>query len=330
MLAWARRKRGEDYRDKFRRYYFADVPVDLEAIGEYRAEAFPRSGPDCWLDAPNALIEIERRENAGELSKEDAAMAEHWTLEGFYIARGLVEHDLLDKVWGAYEKAIADGVMSPPPEPHGPDDKWPGRILDPHLTLPVVREIQQHPAILHICDVLLGRKTVPFQTIIGHKGSGQSAHDDSIHMTTYPDGFLIANWIAFEDIHPDSGPLQYFPRSHRLVPPLLSADLGIAEFGYKSDPGVYNRVYEPTIAKYVEKLGLQPEHLMAKKGDVLFWHAHLLHGGAARNNLALSRKALVCHYFAEGSFTYHDLAGNPSRLHKNGVFAPPSIDNRVS
>lgn len=338
MLEWTRKKLKaieggrpvaapvEDYQAKFRRRYFANVPVDLETLGEFRAERFPRSGPDCWLDAPNALIEIERRAAAGELSQADAEMAEHWSLEGYHIAPKLIEDKLLDKVWGTYEKAIADGAMTPPPEPRGPGDVWPGRILDPHLTLPVVREMQQHPGIMRICDVLLGRKTLPFQTIIGHKGSWQPAHDDSIHMTSYPDGFLIACWIAFEDIHPDSGPLEYFPRSHRLVPPLLSADLGIGEKGYKADPNVYGRVYEPTIGKYVKKLGLKPETFLAKKGDVLFWHAHLLHGGAPRKNLALSRKALVCHYFAEGAFTYHDLAGNPSRLHKNGLYEPPALD----
>ena len=255
-------------------------------------------------------------------------MAEHWSLEGFWIAPRLVEPALLDKVWGAYEKAIADGLLKPPAEPRGPGDVLPGRILDPHLTLPVIREMQQHPDVLRICDVLLGRKTLPFQTIIGHKGSWQPAHDDFIHMTTYPDGYLIACWIAFEDIHPDSGPLEYFPRSHRLVPSLLSGDLGIGENSYKNDPSVYGRVYEPTLAKYVKKLGLKPDTFLAKKGDVLFWHAHLLHGGAPRKNFALSRKALVCHYFAEGSFTYHDLAGNPSRLHKGGLYAPPALDLR--
>ena len=335
MRSWSFRKpkAGEavvaerrDFRETFRERYFADVAVDLKAIAEFRAEAFPKSGPPCWLDAPNALIEIERREKANELAAADVAMAEHWTLEGFHIAPKLIEDDLLDKVWGAYEKAIADGAMTPPPEPRGPGDVWPGRILDPHMNLPVVREIQQHPGVLRICDVLLGRKTLPFQTIIGHKGSWQPAHDDSIHMTTYPDGFMLACWVAFEDIDPDSGPLNYWPRSHRLVPSLLSADLGIGEKGYKSDPSVYGRVYEPTIGKYVQKLGLEPKTFLAKKGDVLFWHGHLLHGGAPRKNLALSRKALVCHYFAEGSFTYHDLAGNPSRLHKNGLYAPPALD----
>jgi hypothetical protein len=315
---------------RFRGAYFADVPVDLEKIAEFRAEVFPRSGPLCWLDAPNALIEIDRRKSARELSEADAGIAENWTLEGYHIAEKLIEDDLLDKVWADYEKAIAEGVLTPPAETRGEGDIWPGRILDPHLTLPLIREIQQHPEILRICDLLLGRKTLPFQTIIGHKGSWQSAHDDSIHMTTYPDGYLLACWVAFEDIHLDSGPLQYYPRSHRLVPPLLSGDLGIDEKAFKQDPSVYGRVYEPTIQKYVQRLGLEPKTFLAKKGDVLFWHAHLLHGGAARTNLALSRKALVCHYFAQGAFTYHDLNGNPSRIHKNGLYAPPALDLRES
>jgi ectoine hydroxylase-related dioxygenase (phytanoyl-CoA dioxygenase family) len=149
-------------------------------------------------------------------------------------------------------------------------------------------------------------------------------------MTTYPMGYMLANWIAFEDVSPDSGPLEYFPRSHRLVPPLLSGELGIPPRAFKSDTSVYGTRYEPTIRRYIESMKLEAKYFIAKKGDVLFWHAHLLHGGAPRKNLALSRKALVCHYFAEGAFTYHDLSGNASRLHKNGVFAPPAIDARVA
>ncbi len=55
MLGWNRRKLKaveggrtarqpvpEDYRVRFRRQYFADVPVDLEAIGEFRAEFVPQ------------------------------------------------------------------------------------------------------------------------------------------------------------------------------------------------------------------------------------------------------------------------------------------------
>jgi hypothetical protein len=326
LPAWTTgRARGAVER-KFREYYVADRAVDLDRVGEFRADALPESGPVCWLDRPNALLEVERRREAGEITEDEAAICCQWIFEGYVVVPGLVDHDLLDGVWSAYESAIAQGLLAPPAEPRGAEDALPGRVLDPHLTLPIVRDIQQHPAVLKITDLLFGRETLPFQTIIGHKGSWQSAHSDSIHMTTYPVGYMLANWIAFEDIHPDSGPLEYFPRSHRLVPPLLSGDLGIPKLAFKQDTSVYGRRYEPTIARYLEALKLEPRHFLAKKGDVLFWHANLLHGGAPRKDLARSRKALVCHYFARGAVTYHDLSGNPTRLHKNGLYAPPALD----
>jgi hypothetical protein len=316
-------------REKFHELYVAERPVDLGSIGEFRADAFPDSGPACWLDRPNALLEVERRQKAGEITDAEADMCTQWIFEGYYIAPGLIGRELLDRVWQGYERAIADGTIKVAPESRGPEDVFPGRNLDPHIAVPIIREIQQHPEMLKITDLLFGRKTLPFQTIMGHKGSWQNPHSDTIHMTTYPMGYMLANWIAFEDIHPDSGPLEYFPRSHRLVPPLLSAELGIAPHEYKKNSGIYNSRYEPTIRRYIDSMELAPKYFMAKAGDVLFWHAHLLHGGAPRKNLSLSRKALVCHYFAQGAFTYHDLSGNASRLHKDGVYAPPSIDGRL-
>ena len=48
---------------------------------------------------------------------------------------------------------------------------------------------------------------------------------------------------------------------------------------------------------------------------MLLWHGNMIHGGAPRARIGTSRRALVCHYFAEGCVTYHDLAGAPSHLH---------------
>ena len=55
-------------------------------------------------------------------------------------------------------------------------------------------------------------------------------------MTTYPLGFLVANWIAFGDISPASVPLEYYPHSHRL-PYLLSAEVGITGAGEFAEEG---------------------------------------------------------------------------------------------
>jgi ectoine hydroxylase-related dioxygenase (phytanoyl-CoA dioxygenase family) len=157
----------------------------------------------------------------------------------------------------------------------------------------------------HLISVLMGAKAKPFQTITGHKSSQQLAHSDSIHMSTYPRGYLAATWIAYEDIDPKSGPLVFWPGSHKL-PYVLAEDCGL------QDPSTYAQHYEPAIQKEIEEGGFKAEYFIAKKGDVLIWHANLLHGGSRVQQNGLSRKALVCHYFAEGVVCYHELTGTLS------------------
>jgi ectoine hydroxylase-related dioxygenase (phytanoyl-CoA dioxygenase family) len=130
-------------------------------------------------------------------------------------------------------------------------------------------------------------------------------------MTTYPLGYLTAAWIAFEDIDPRSGPLVFYPGSHRL-PYVFSKDVGISEDDFRREGyGSYQARYEPRIRKLVE--GREPHYFAAKKGDVLIWHANLIHGGSPRKDLAFSRKSVVCHFFVKNAFVYHDLAAARSR-----------------
>lgn len=328
MLSFGSLRRKSKRSDgDFRKYYFADVAVDLNAVAEFRNDAFPRSGPACWLDQPDALLAVERKLAEQRITAAEAEICRKWVVDGYYIAPNLIEDGLLDRVWDAYEKAIRDGVVAVDPESHGDGDPYPGRKLDPHLQVPEIVSLQGHPDVLRICDLLLGKPTIPFQTIMGHKGSAQRAHSDAIHMTTYPLGFLVANWVAFEDIHPDSGPLEYYPKSHRLLPYLLSGDVGIGPREFKKKGySVYCDQYEPAIQRYLAAYGLSPQFFCARKGDVLFWHANLVHGGSARKDLNHSRRALVCHYFAKGAVTYHDLSGNPSRLHRDGLYTAAQAD----
>jgi ectoine hydroxylase len=69
---------------------------------------------------------------------------------------------------------------------------------------------------LELLSFILDKKVLPFQTINFLKGSEQLPHADSIHMSTFPQGYLIAAWFALEDISAEQGPLCYFPESHRL------------------------------------------------------------------------------------------------------------------
>ena len=302
----------EQAEKEFRRRYFADIPVHIDAIGEYRAECFPESGPAPWLDRPDALDQIAQKEKRGELTGSDAEASRKWTRDGYFIAKKLFDDAYLDEVWRAYEKAVGAGTIKLDAEKASDNDPYPGRFLNPHLKVPALDGVLKHDALRHWNELFLGRKIIPFQTITAHKGSQQNEHSDSIHMTTYPLGYLIAAWIAFEDIDQDSGPLVYYPGSHAL-PYVFSCNLGIPSGKYRWEGGkVYNETYEPAIQQIIAGKKLTPAYFMAKKGDVLFWHANLIHGGSMRKNILLSRKSVVCHYFGNGAVCYHDLIGLPA------------------
>jgi hypothetical protein len=300
--------------EEFKTNYFAEEPVDLNQFEYFRAGKFPNSGPFPWLDSPNALAEINQQQESGVLSAEEAEYCRQWVRDGIIILKGAIDKSFLDRVWKTYEQKIAEGIVPVQPEKVAEEDPYIGRFLNTHFLVPEINEVLHHETILNAIQTLLGRKPKPFQTITSHKGSQQGVHSDSIHMTTYPLGYLVAAWVAFEDIHPDSGPLVYYPGSHRL-PYLFSEDIGIdlndfRERGYLP----FHEKYEPAIQKTIQDHQLVPAYFHAEKGDVLIWHANLLHGGSIRNNLQYSRKAVVCHYFVEGAVCYHDLSGSRSNL----------------
>ena len=299
LVPWLSRRRGTVAPDR---------PVDPAMLPAVRAEHFPESGPVPWLDRPDAEAAIAKAVSRGELNNDEATLARDFSRFGYVVLSAFFKRERLDAAWAAYEAAIAGGRVEVPMEPIAPDDVLPGRLLNPHLRIPEVDALLRDERLVAVVEMLFGARVRPFQTIMGHKGSQQRAHSDSIHMTTYPLGYLAAAWIAFEDIHNDSGPLVYYPGSHR-IPYIFSHHVGISqeEFaasGYRA----YHDRYEPAVADAIEQNRLEPAYFDAREGDVLLWHANLIHGGSPRRDLARSRKALVCHYFADGCVCYHDLA----------------------
>lgn len=301
------------------RNLFADKRVNLSRLPAYRAEHFPYSGPYPWLDRPDAEDRIAAKLAQKEITAEQAEQCRHWADRGYIVIEKLIDESIVDEVWSRYEKAIQAGKIILAAEPAADNDPHPGRYLNPHRKIGALCRVLKHPGLLGWLRLLTEREPKALQTIMSHKGSQQAAHSDSIHMTTYPLGYLTAAWIAFEDIHADSGPLVYYPGSHKL-PYVFSREVGIGqdelrERGYQA----YQEKYEPSVARAIAAAGFEPAYFHARKGDVLIWHANLLHGGSMRRNLELTRRALVCHYFVKGAFVYHDLAATRSKQQYMGT-----------
>ena len=306
-----------------------ETPLDSSKIDVARTENFPNGGPVPWLDLPDALDEISARVERRTLSEEDADLCRKWVKDGYIILKSVFSQKELEVGWEQYESAIAGGHLVPPEKPK--DEALPERVLNPHFKVKPIADILNHTKMTDIVTMLLGAEALPFQTIMGHRGSQQKAHSDSIHMTTYPQRYLVANWVSFEDIHPDSGPLIYYPGSHRL-PYAYSKDVGIDIKEGRKGYEAYHEKYEPFIENLIKTNELKPKFFDAKAGDVLFWHANLLHGGSPRKDPQWSRRALVCHYFAAGCVCYHDYTGTLSHLHNkpllDKISAPSTFLNR--
>ena len=288
-------------------------PLAGDAVTRFRAGAFPDAGPRPWLDRPDAAAALEAKRALGELTPAEAAFARAWLRDGAVEIAGFFEARRIDAMWEAYERALAARRVTPDAEPTAAEP-LPGRTLNAHFAVPEIAAMLHDAGVMEIVSVLLGAQALPFQTIIGHRASEQRAHSDAIHMTTYPLGYLAASWLALEDIAPDSGPLVYYPGSHRL-PYVFAEDVAISPDQFRNEGyEPYAQRYEPRIAGLIAEHGLQARTFAPRKGDLLLWHGNLIHGGASRARIGTSRRALVGHYFAQGCVTYHDLAASPSHL----------------
>lgn len=80
----------------------------------------------------------------------------------------------------------------------------------------ILNETGNDAGLKQLLSALFGNNAILFQSINFFTGSEQHTHSDSIHMTTYPEGGLLAIWFALEDITIENGPLHYYPGSHKL------------------------------------------------------------------------------------------------------------------
>ncbi len=72
--------------------------------------------------------------------------------------------------------------------------------------------------------------------------------------------------------------------------------------------------YEDVLEELVSQHQFERKEFTARKGDVLVWHANLVHGGAPILNKQSTRKSMVIHYYAKDVIKYHEITERPSLL----------------
>ena len=257
-----------------------------------------------WLDRPNALQTLLTQPDFSGWSTEVQTELQRFVTDGYMILKNFFSDENVDLLNQEIDTLLQDRSI---------DFNYTGRkVMESFRVSPMADAFFRNKQLLKILNYAMGKEVIPFQTINFIKGSEQRAHSDSIHMTTEPQGYLIAIWIALEDIGPEQGPLEYYPGSHRL--PFVST-LDYPSGNTKWTLGKEtNKRYEDKIAEIIKDNNLVSKTFLAKKGDVLIWHSNLLHGGQAIKKEGATRKSMVAHYFCKEVICYHEMSQRPALL----------------
>jgi hypothetical protein len=197
-----------------------------------------------------------------------------------------------DAVLDAIVESLADLYGKPLHERDGVV-YYRNRIQDAWKVDAHVKQLALAAPVLSLLQDLYGRRPLPFQTINFRIGSQQKAHSDALHFSSKPEGFMCGVWVALEDVDEASGPVVFYPGSHRL--PFVT----MADAGLEATSEQYG-AYEQHIERLIARERLEPRYGTIRKGQALVWAANLLHGGAPQEDRSRSRHSQVTHSFFEG------------------------------
>jgi phytanoyl-CoA hydroxylase len=157
---------------------------------------------------------------------------------------------------------------------------------------------------------------VAMQTLTFYRGSQQEEHQDYAYVVSGNPAHLAASWIALEDVHPDAGPLAYFPGSHRIP----KFDFGNGLFMTPESPR-REVDFLAHIRSQCARLGLEQKTFLARKGDVFVWHGALVHRGSPVSDAARTRLSLATHYSSASAYPRdrRNIEIAPDRYHLNGA-----------
>jgi len=176
----------------------------------------------------------------------------------------------------------------------------PVKFNDLFLESETIRACNLHPRLVPILGQLLDGPPVACNSLNFVQGSEQTDHIDSWFMPPPTADKMVVTSVCLEHVHPDAGPLFYYPGSHKIPP-------------YRFSNGAIRAINAemPQCHAYVEgeikKRGLQRQTFIGQKGDVFIWACQLAHGGSPIKDPKRTRRSLVTHYWRASDMARHKL-----------------------
>ena len=212
-----------------------------------------------------------------------------WRREGVVILENFLPDDLIDAYVARRETEGLVGWASP----------------TPYEYVPELRALALYRPLTAIMRDLVGEEMMLHLALTGWISSERAWHQDDYLNPPGVNGWYAAVWMALDTIHPDSGPFEYFPGSHRW--PLLRGEKVRAfmtkderterdEFGINHWAKMTERFVIPAVEAEAARRNATIRQFLGKRGDVLIWHGRLMHRGRTPNRPLMERRSLITHY----------------------------------
>lgn len=255
-----------------------------------------------WFNSPEAIADAADTPLSFEPAADADTARRHMVRWGFAILPDVLPDPIIDAFNKAAAEAVEDGRL---PWQKGSSQ----RIHNAHR-MPEGRAIWLYPPVLDFLREWFRDEPCACQTLYYINGSEQNAHQDTIHLTPFPAGYMCGVWVPLEDVQPNSGELFVYPGSHR-TERLMSGALGLAKV--RNDYSSYV-TFDAEVRRLLEENGYERAVYRPKRGQILVWHENLVHGGSPRIDPSITRLSIVSHYFAKGCVAYYDSRGEAAGL----------------
>lgn len=276
-----------------------------------------------WFDRPDALDQLERKKTSGSVDDAEYERLSHWCEKGYFTFPALIDSERidmlladLDNIWTTDVAIPGLAISGAKVSPDDPQEVPHRRIVDlaqedrfklrdsarwrVHSFFhhsPATRAIFDDAGMKRMAAKLLGAPAVNSGSINFMYGSQQALHQDMMVFAVVPINYLIGVWISCEDVDRSSGPLVFFSGSHKepiFKPFAENYPQTMLKTCSQETSKAYRQHLHEVAAKY------KRVEYLPKKGEVLFWHGMLIHGGSEVTDSTRTRKSFVFHYVGEG------------------------------
>ncbi len=167
---------------------------------------------------------------------------------------------------------------------------FPHKINDLYLESQACRDLALDRDLCRILGKLIGGRPMIINSLTFTRGSQQPHHFDTYYMPPPVQDRMVVSSICLEDQSEVTGPLSYYPGSHR-IPPYRFSHGGIHAVEAEMNAAT------AYIREQIDRLGLERKTFIGRAGDVFIWHGQLYHGGLPIKDQSRTRRTLVTHYW---------------------------------